>query len=120
MEPGMRQTRSTGRITGRKDRPCLDFSRRAATLVALLVGMNACWKGQPDQAEPPPDPRFVERLRTPQEFAALQGEGWSVKYLGAVDGRQPLAPLDRRCVFQDTAMFSLHLQFLRSFPPLAQ
>ena len=42
-----------------------------------------------------------------------------MKYLGAVAGRTPPAALDRPCTFQNTARYPLHLQFLHSFPELA-
>ncbi|HXI60072.1 MAG TPA: hypothetical protein VNO55_28590, partial [Polyangia bacterium] len=101
--------------------------RPPSLLTALLVVALAdgCGDNAPTPVDPSPSPgdpngaRYVERLETAQDFAALQGEGWSVKYLGAVDGRKPPAPLDRRCVFQNTAAYPLHLQFLRSFPELA-
>ena len=62
--------------------------------------------------------RYLERLERPADFAALQGEGWAVKYLGNVPGRTAPAALDRACLFQNTALYPLHLQFLHSFPEL--
>ena len=64
--------------------------------------------------------RFLERLESSADFARLAGEGWSVKYLAQVAGRNAPAPLDRLCVFQNTATYPLHLAFLRSFAELAQ
>jgi pyruvate,water dikinase len=72
--------------------------------------------GAAGAAEPETDPRFATRLDTAADFARLQGEQWSVKYLARIDGQEPPEPLDRDCTFQDTATYPLHLHFLRTFP----
>lgn len=102
----------------------MNRSPLAPLLVLAMLGGGGCGRGEPRaDAGPSPDggvpQQFVEKLTRAQDFAALQGEGWSVKYLGAVDGRTPPAPVNRRCVFQNTALYPLHLQFLRTFPELA-
>jgi hypothetical protein len=61
----------------------------------------------------------LERLSSEADFACLEGEAWEVKYLAQVNGRKAPAPLDRPCVFQNTARYPLHVNFMRSFPPLA-
>ena len=102
------------------------MTRLVWTPLLVLLGAPSCGKGHPPaDGGPPPDGgagpmQFVERLERAQDFSALQGEGWSVKYLGAVGGRKPPAVVDRRCIFQNTALYPLHVQFLRSFPQLAQ
>ncbi|HEY0709107.1 MAG TPA: PEP/pyruvate-binding domain-containing protein [Polyangia bacterium] len=63
-------------------------------------------------------PAFRDHLATTADFASLTGEGWAVKYLGAVEGRTAPAGLERPCTFQNTARYPLHLQFLHTFPSL--
>jgi hypothetical protein len=94
-------------------------------MLVVIVGAASCGRSRPAvDGGPSPDGggtnplQFVERLERAQDFSALQGEGWSVKYLGAVDGRKPPAVVDRRCIFQNTELYPLHVQFLRSFPEL--
>ena len=100
------------------------MTRLVWTALIVLIGAASCGPSHPAaDGGPPPDGganpmQFVERLERAQDFSALQGEGWSVKYLGAVDGRKPPAVVDRRCIFQNTALYPLHVQFLRSFPEL--
>jgi pyruvate, water dikinase len=113
---------------------------RVAITVAIVLAAGAMGCGDKDPSAPRPGdggsgdhrgneaapdgdaggggPAWLERLDRPEDFAGLQGEGWSVKYLGAVAGRTPPAALDRPCTFQNTARFPLHLQFLHSFPEL--
>ena len=59
------------------------------------------------------------RLDSPDDYAMLQGEEAVLKFLLRVDGRQPPAPLAGECVFQNTALFPWHIQFLLSFEQLA-
>ena len=61
----------------------------------------------------------LESLPTAGAFAALQGEGWAVKYLAATPGKRPPASLDRPCLFQNTARYPLHINFARTLPGLA-
>ena len=64
-----------------------------------------------------PGPDYLERIETAQDYASLQGEGREVKYLATVDGRDPLRP--EECLFQNTARYPFHIQFLRGvFPEL--
>jgi pyruvate,water dikinase len=60
--------------------------------------------------------RSLERLETPSDFLRLAGEEWAVKFLGVVAGQTVPAELNHPCVFQNTALFPGHLNFLRSFP----
>jgi hypothetical protein len=73
----------------------------------------------PGVAPPGERPKYLERLSSPADFARVQGEEGEVKYLGKVDGRRGLPPVDKPCMFQDTARFAGHVTFLRSFPELA-
>lgn len=58
---------------------------------------------------------YLHRLEGAEDYAALAGKGFEVKYLAAVEGRTPAAPLDAACTFQNTREFGFHVQFLRSF-----
>jgi pyruvate,water dikinase len=92
-------------------------------LVASLCWLvSACDASSPAPRapveEPPADERFATRLATAADFARLQGEQWAVKYVARVDGREPPAPLDRPCTFQNTALYPLHVAFLRTFEGL--
>ncbi|MFT5353879.1 MAG: pyruvate,water dikinase [Polyangiales bacterium] len=63
-------------------------------------------------------PDYLPRLDSAGEFLSLAGEGLEVKYLLQVDGREPL--VDHPCMFQNTARFAYHIQFLRAaFPAYA-
>jgi pyruvate,water dikinase len=62
---------------------------------------------------------FLDHLRGAEDYAALQGEGAEVKYLAMLPDARPSPPLDTSCIFQDTARFAFHVQFLRSFPAYA-
>ena len=56
---------------------------------------------------------YARRLDSLTTYDALSSEG-SVKYLARVDGRDPIVRADRsECLFQDTARFRFHIQFLR-------
>jgi pyruvate, water dikinase len=61
--------------------------------------------------------RYLERLTTAGEMAALQGRQGDVKYLFKVDGQTP--PLPQECLFQNSALYPYHLDFLHIFPDLA-
>jgi hypothetical protein len=108
----------------------------AAGCIALAVAVAGCGGGNGAVGDAAPDggtdgagpdggggdagsPRFLERLDSSADFLRLAGEGWGVKYLAPVAGRQAPAPFRDGCVFQNTAMFPLHLAFLRSFPEFA-
>jgi hypothetical protein len=54
---------------------------------------------------------WLDRLVTDEDYAALEGEGREVKYLARLDGREPMLPYD--CLFQNTARYPFHIQFLR-------
>jgi hypothetical protein len=64
-------------------------------------------------------PDYLARLQTSDAYAGMQGEGAEVKYLLAVRDRMPPAPLDEGCAFQNTRRFPYHVQFIQSFPELA-
>ena len=72
--------------------------------------------GAPDAGS---KPRYLERLATHAEYEMVQGEGGEVKYFARVTGKPGLPPLDKPCVFQNTDLYELHVNFLRSFPELA-
>lgn len=59
---------------------------------------------------------YLTHLAGPEDFAPLVGEGWAVKYVAAVPGRQPPPAFDRPCLFQNTALYPFHLNFLRTLP----
>jgi pyruvate, water dikinase len=61
--------------------------------------------------------RYLERLETPADMAALQSASGDVKYLLRVEGQTP--PLPQASLFQNTARYPFHLDFLRSFPETA-
>jgi hypothetical protein len=63
-------------------------------------------------------PAYLGRLSSADEYATLQGQDEVLKFLLRVDGRQPPAPLEDECVFQDTRSFPWHIQFLLSFEGL--
>lgn len=65
-----------------------------------------------------PAPRYLTRLASPADFAAVALEG-EVKYLARVEGRTPPPPLEADCYFQDMHQAEWHLQFLHGFPELA-
>ncbi|MBC8131681.1 MAG: hypothetical protein H7X95_01765 [Deltaproteobacteria bacterium] len=94
--------------------------------VALLFGGCSGKKSQgpgPDAATDGPPagerPRYLERLESTEDFGRVQGEGGEVKYLGVVTGRAGLPPVDKPCMFQNTALYQGHITFLKSFPELA-
>jgi hypothetical protein len=103
------------------------MNRTAAQVVAALVVaavLAACGGGKkamPDGGPPPGDggerPKYLERLASPTDFALLQGAEGEVNYLGKA-GRG-LPPLDRPCMFQDSARYPRHITFIKSFPELA-
>jgi hypothetical protein len=102
-------------------RPATSF--RWALICAVAAAVAGCGSGgEQGRGDAGPDAgttEFLERLESSGDFTRLAGEGWAVKYLAAVDGRKAPAPLDRGCVFQNTARYPLHLAFLRSFAELA-
>ncbi len=63
---------------------------------------------------------FLTALETPAAFAAMSSAvGAEVKFLLPVAGREPVPPLTTPCTFQNTRLFTWHLQFLQSFPDYA-
>lgn len=66
-----------------------------------------------DAAVPGPD--YLERIETDADYTSLAGEGDEVKFLTVVDGREPVRP--ETCLFQNTARFPFHIQFLRAAFP---
>lgn len=63
---------------------------------------------------------FLNTLETPAAFAAMSSAtGAEVKFLLPVSGREPVPPLTAPCTFQNTRLFTWHLQFLQSFPEYA-
>jgi pyruvate, water dikinase len=99
---------------------------RGWTALVMATALAACGGGgsggdggaSPDAAPDAGTTTYLEQLATSADFTRLQGEGWAVKYLAQVAGREPPAPLARSCLFQNTALYPLHLGFLRSFPEL--
>jgi hypothetical protein len=98
----------------------------AALVVAGLAPSAGCGGGSagtnPDAGPPPSDGEAVKsltRLQSAADFQRLAGEQWAVKYLARVDGRRPPVALGTDgCLFQNTALYPLHLQFLRTFAGL--
>ena len=68
---------------------------------------------------PPPDGGYLVHLETPDDLASLSKDGAEVKYLARVAGMTPPSPLTAECYFQDMHRYDWHLEFLRSFPELA-
>src|SRR5688500_16063819 len=94
----------------------------AATLGAALA-LAGCGSSatSPDAGPGPTDaedkPHHLEKLLSPADFARVQGEGGEVKYLAKAG--KGLPPLDKPCLFQNTALYPGHITFLKSFPELA-
>lgn len=64
---------------------------------------------------------YLTRLRTAEEYGSLAAEGAEVKYLAVVDGREPEAVFaGAECLFQNTAKYEYHVQFLRTFAAYEQ
>jgi pyruvate, water dikinase len=60
---------------------------------------------------------FLSVLESAEHYAALSGEGAEVKYLTIVDGTEPPAAFQgAACLFQNTALYPYHVQFLRTLP----
>jgi pyruvate,water dikinase len=93
----------------------------AATLGAALA-LAGCGGGStsadagPGPSDAEDNPRYLERLASPADFARVQGEEGEVKYLGQAG--KGLPPLDKPCFFQNTARYPGHITFLKSFPEL--
>lgn len=51
-----------------------------------------------------------------EDHAALADASGAVKHLLPVEGHAPVAPVGDACVFQDTARFPFHLQYLNAQP----
>ncbi|MCC7382061.1 MAG: hypothetical protein IT384_09535 [Deltaproteobacteria bacterium] len=68
----------------------------------------------------PPDERYLTRLESPADLAALTSSTApvGVRYLARVEGATPVEPLTEPCYFQNMRRFPWHLQFLQSFPGL--
>lgn len=73
---------------------------------------------EPDTS-PPPDGGYLVHLASPDDLATLSKDDAEVKYLARVEGATPPAPLTADCYFQDMHLYDWHLEFLRSFPELA-
>jgi hypothetical protein len=63
-----------------------------------------------------PGPAFLATLDDVTDLDGLVGAAGSVKYLAAVEGATPRAPLLAGCAFQDTTAYPFHIEFLRSQP----
>lgn len=60
---------------------------------------------------------FLSELPTAEAYASVAADGAEVKYLAVVDGREPESVFqDAECLFQNTAKYAYHVQFLRTFP----
>ncbi len=75
-----------------------------------------------DAGPPPPseDVTHLTELTSAVDYAVLQAEGAEVKYLLAVDGREPPSPLDAPCLFQNTRLFPWHVEFVQQFDELEE
>jgi pyruvate, water dikinase len=103
--------------------------RRSAAVVLLAVlgtGASAC-AGDNDTppidggagaggADPGVDVEFLTRLPSAEAYGSLAAEGGVVKYLAKVDAREPEPVFaGAQCLFQNTAKYEYHVEFLRSF-----
>ena len=60
---------------------------------------------------------FLTTLDSLADFSSVSGEGAEVKYLAIVNGVEAPAVFgEGSCLFQNTARYPYHLQFLRTFP----
>lgn len=104
------------------------------SLIAMTIGnfaLSACGDNSPATDAGTPDgstdsdaadaglgPDYLPRLESADDYVVLAGEGLEVKHMLQVDGREPI--VEYPCVFQNTARFPYHIQFLRSaFPAYA-
>jgi pyruvate, water dikinase len=68
-------------------------------------------------ADPGVDGEYLTRLASPEDYGSLAAEGAEVKYLARVTGREPESVFaGAECLFQNTAKYEYHVQFLRTFP----
>lgn len=77
--------------------------------------------GAPDGGTSTTAVAFLNVLRSPDDYAALHAatiEG--IKYLSPIPGRNAPSALSEPVYFQNMRRYSWHLQFLQSFPSLAQ
>lgn len=91
------------------DAPTTDAGTDAAT----DAPSDAPSDGGPDAPVPGPD--YLTSIGTEADYASIAGEGDEVKYLATVDGRDPVLP--HECLFQNTARYAFHIQFLRAAFP---
>lgn len=75
--------------------------------------------GGEDAGSTDAEPGFATSLPDLESLRALEGERGSVKYLAPAPGAPIREPLREACYFQDTERWPFHLQFLQSFPELA-
>lgn len=112
----------------------LRTARRTSSLAVLVVSAGllavACADGNSTEpadgdagaagatgADPGVEGEYLTRLRSAEAYASLAAEGAEVKYLAIVDGRAPEAVFaGAECLFQNTAKYEYHVQFLRTFP----
>lgn len=68
-------------------------------------------------ANPGVEGEYLTRLGSAEAYGSLAAEGAEVKYLAVVDGREPEGVFaGAECLFQNTAKYEYHVQFLRTFP----
>jgi pyruvate, water dikinase len=67
-------------------------------------------------ADPGVEGEYLTLLRSTEAYGSLAAEGAEVKYLATVDGRDPEPVFGgAACLFQNTAKYEYHVQFLRTF-----
>jgi pyruvate,water dikinase len=106
----------------------LRTAQRALVIVALAstLPFAACTGGgavTPDDggagaagADPGVDGEYLTRLGSAEAYGSLAAEGAEVKYLARVSGRDPESVFDGAdCLFQNTAKYEYHVEFLRTF-----
>jgi pyruvate,water dikinase len=68
-------------------------------------------------ADPGAGEKYLTRLPSSEAYGSLAAEGAEVKYLATVDAREPEPVFaGSECLFQNTAKYEYHVEFLRTFP----
>lgn len=97
---------------------------RCAAVFSVVVACLSCGSGSrraaTEPAPPAASPDHVSRLASFGDYWAVAGEGGEVKYLVALDDTSAAAPFSSGpCLFQNTARYRYHIQFLRTLSEFA-